>query len=276
MARCRYCGENAGWFRNSHKHCEQEHTRGVAAIERLVGRSLRCTMSVSALAEAVEAAAREGRVGTQAQYEATLKGYGEAVEQAFDDGVLSREEEARLKAVSSALDMSPVEVERTGIEQRIVRGALLRDLLDGNPRDRRREYGLLPFNLQKTEKLIHVFEDTEYYERKTRTHYAGGSQGVSVRIARGVYYRVGGFKGERYQTEETVHEDNGLMGFTDRHLYFAGDLRRFRIRWDRIVAFDPYADGIGVQRDAQSAKPQAFVTGDGWFTYNLAVNLSQA
>ena len=97
-----------------------------------------------------------------------------------------------------------------------------------------------------------------------------------MRIARGVYYRVGGFKGERYQTEETVHEDNGLMGFTDRHLYFAGDLRRFRIRWDRIVAFEPYADGIGVQRDAQSAKPQAFVTGDGWFTYNLAVNLSQA
>ena len=272
MARCRYCGENAGWFRNSHKHCEQEHARGVALIERLVGGSLRCTMSVSALAEAVEAAAREKRVGTKAQHEATLKGYEEAVEQAFDDGVLSQEEEARLEAVSSALDISP----GTVIEQRIVRGALLRDLLDGDPRDRRREYGLLPFNLQKTEKLIHVFEDTEYHERRTRTHYAGGSQGVSVRIARGVYYRVGGFKGERYQTEETVHADDGLMGFTDRHLYFAGDRKRFRIRWDRIVAFEPYADGIGVQRDAQSAKPQAFVTGDGWLTYNLAVNLSQA
>ena len=28
-------------------------------------------------------------------------------------------------------------------------------------------------------------------------------------------------------------------------------------------------------RDAQSAKPQAFKTGDGWFAYNLAVNLAQ-
>ena len=28
-------------------------------------------------------------------------------------------------------------------------------------------------------------------------------------------------------------------------------------------------------RDAQTAKPQAFRTGDGWFAYNLAVNLSQ-
>ena len=28
-------------------------------------------------------------------------------------------------------------------------------------------------------------------------------------------------------------------------------------------------------RDAQTAKPQAFKTGDGWFAYNLAVNLAQ-
>ena len=27
-------------------------------------------------------------------------------------------------------------------------------------------------------------------------------------------------------------------------------------------------------RDAQSAKPQVFKTGDGWFAYNLAVNLA--
>ena len=27
--------------------------------------------------------------------------------------------------------------------------------------------------------------------------------------------------------------------------------------------------------DAQTAKPQTFRTGDGWFAYNLAVNLSQ-
>ena len=28
-------------------------------------------------------------------------------------------------------------------------------------------------------------------------------------------------------------------------------------------------------RDAQTAKPQAFRTGDGWFPYNPAVNLAQ-
>ena len=28
-------------------------------------------------------------------------------------------------------------------------------------------------------------------------------------------------------------------------------------------------------RDAQTAKPQSFRTGNGWFAYNLAVNLAQ-
>ena len=44
-------------------------------------------------------------------------------------------------------------------------------------------------------------------------------------------------------------------------------------RWTDI--FLNYDDGFGIIRDAQTAKPQTFRTGDGWFAYNLAVNLSQ-
>ena len=41
------------------------------------------------------------------------------------------------------------------------------------------------------------------------------------------------------------------------------------------VSVNPCADGIGVMRDAQTAKPQTFRTGDGWFIYNLVTNLAQ-
>ena len=66
-----------------------------------------------------------------------------------------------------------------------------------------------------------------------------------------------------------------MLGLTTKHIYFAGGRKRFRVRYDRIVAFDPYEDGFGIMRDAQTAKPQAFRTGDGWFAYNLATNLAQ-
>ena len=47
------------------------------------------------------------------------------------------------------------------------------------------------------------------------------------------------------------------------------------MRYDRIVRFEPYDDGLGVPHDAQPARPQTFRTGDGWFVYNLAVNIAQ-
>ena len=58
-------------------------------------------------------------------------------------------------------------------------------------------------------------------------------------------------------------------------VYFAGPKKKFRVRYDRIVSFEPYDDGFGIMRDAQTAKPQMFRTGDGWFPYNLATNLAQ-
>lgn len=42
-----------------------------------------------------------------------------------------------------------------------------------------------------------------------------------------------------------------------------------------IVSFDPYDDGSGIMRDAQSAKPQTLRTGDGRFACTLAACLAQ-
>ena len=47
------------------------------------------------------------------------------------------------------------------------------------------------------------------------------------------------------------------------------------MRYDHIVSFEPCEDGLGIMRDAQTGKPQTFRTSDGWFVYNLAVNLAQ-
>ena len=63
--------------------------------------------------------------------------------------------------------------------------------------------------------------------------------------------------------------------FTTKHLYFSGPKKKFRVRYDRIVDFEPFDDGFGLMRDAQTAKPQSFRAEDGWFAFNLATNLAQ-
>ena len=65
------------------------------------------------------------------------------------------------------------------------------------------------------------------------------------------------------------------MALTSKHVYFHGRKKSLSIRYDKIVSFDQRRDGFGLMRDAQSAKPQLFRTGDGWFVYNLVTNLAR-
>ena len=133
----------------------------------------------------------------------------------------------------------------------------------------------VPFNLMKSETLVWVIDAVDYLETVTRRERRGTSHGVSIRVAKGLYYRPSTFRSRPIEWEETVKADTGLLGLTTKHIHFAGNRKRFRVRYDKIVAFDPYQDGFGIMRDAQTAKPQAFRTGDGWFPYNLAANMAQ-
>lgn len=204
-----------------------------------------------------------------------MTGWGKSVDRAFDDGILTEEEQSNLTNLMEHFSLSQTQLDHNGAFTKIVQGAVLRDVMNGIIPERVKIDGNLPFNLQKTEKVIWVFQNVEYYEQKKRTQYVGGSQGVSIRIAKGLYYRTGAFKGERVETHETIHADTGLLGVTNKHIYFSGGAKSFRIRHDKIVSFEPFSDGIGLQRDAVTAKPQSFVTGDGWFTYNLITNAAQ-
>jgi hypothetical protein len=110
---------------------------------------------------------------------------------------------------------------------------------------------------------------------KTRREFVGGSQGVSVRVMSGVYYRVSAFKGRPVEHSERVLVDTGLVVIADRNIYFVGPTKSVRIPYAKIVSFERFSNGVGLMRDAATAKPQIFVTGDGWFTYNLVTNLSR-
>ena len=68
---------------------------------------------------------------------------------------------------------------------------------------------------------------------------------------------------------ERVHVDTGLVAVTTKQIYFSGADTAFRIPYPKIVSFEPFSNGLGILKDGASAKPQVFVTHDGWFTYNL-------
>jgi hypothetical protein len=44
----------------------------------------------------------------------------------------------------------------------------------------------------------------------------------SFRIAKGVYYRIGGFAGTPIETTQRIYVDTGPFAVTNKHVYFGG------------------------------------------------------
>ena len=135
----------------------------------------------------------------------------------------------------------------------------------------------IPFNLLKSETLVWITPSAHYSTLETQREFRGSSHGLSIRIAKGLYYRPSSFSGRSVASEKVTHADTGVLGVTTKHLYFHGPVKRFRVRYDKIVSFEPYSDGIGFMRDNLRAKPETFTVAedDGWFLYNLVTNLAQ-
>ena len=204
-----------------------------------------------------------------------IRAWEAAVEGVLEDGLLTLDEENALYRYLDHFGISNSQANDSGVHTSIVKAAVIREITEGVVPQRQNIEGRVPFNLMKSEQLVWIMEGVDYLETVVRRENRGSSHGLSIRVARGLYYRPSTFRSRAVEWEETVHADTGLLGFTTKHLYFSGEKKKFRVRYDKIVDFEPFSDGFEIMRDLQSAKPQAFKTGDGWFAYNLAVNLAQ-
>ena len=218
---------------------------------------------------------RRAMMSTTHRRQLLVRAWEEAVEGAIEDGLISLDEENALTRYVNHFDLTQEELDQNGARTTLVQSAVIRDVTRGIIPQRQNITGRVPFNLMKSETLVWVIDGVDYLETVTRRERRGTSHGVSIRVARGLYYRPSTFRSRPIEWEETVHADTGILGLTTKRVYFAGSRKKFRVRYNRIVSFDPYDDGFGIMRDAQTAKPQNFRTGDGWFVYNLAVNLAQ-
>ena len=204
-----------------------------------------------------------------------VRAWESAVEDTIEGTIITLDEENALSQYLDHFGIPHSEVNTNGAHTSLVQAAVIRDITQGIVPQRQNVQGQVPFNIMKSEQLVWTFQNVDYLETVTRRERRGSSQGVSIRVAKGLYYSPRQFQSRAVEWEETVKADTGLLGLTTKHLYFSGSQKKFRVRYDRIVSFDPYEDGLGIMRDAQTAKPQTFITGDGWFVYNLAVNLAQ-
>lgn len=282
MGDCVYCGKPVGFMRSKHAECEREHQEEQALLRGAGGQLVQRlrngilgSQAMPALEADIRHLAKSSGIADYQMKPLLVNAFGKAVEDALMDDLLSQQEELRLLQFMGQFRLGQDDLNKSGAFGRLVKSAVLRDLLEGKIPRRITFTTDLGVNLQKSESVLWVFEGTRYYEDKIRRETVGRTQGVSIRVMKGVYYRVGGFRGRPVETQERRHIGDGRLVVTTKHMYFVSPQKSVRVPFAKIISFEPYEDGLGLTRDAANALPQTFVTGDGWFSFNLVSNVAQ-
>lgn len=202
--------------------------------------------------------------------------YKEIVEAAINQGQWSEEVDQLLWRLKQAFSPDKDHLALWDVPTKIHHANIIHTLENGEiPYDDFIDQLSVGIMFQRGEKPVYEHCGATLYQQVTRTQYRGGHAGFSVRVAKGLYFRSGGFKGEPVTTSEMKEIDFGDLVVTDKNFYFKSHAKSIRIPFTKIISLEPYKDGLGIQTDGARSQPMIIKDVDGWFLYNLISLLVQ-
>ena len=185
----------------------------------------------------------------------------------LSDGIIEDYEEEQLSNFIQQSTLSSKVIHESSVYQKLVQALVLRDIQEGKIVDRFNVTNL-PLLLGKKEQVLWVFTGVTGYEEKTGRRYIGGSRGVSLRICKGVYYRIGASKGHSVDYQYQNELGQGIFVVTNKNLYFLG-AKQVKMAISKVLSFEPYSNGIVLVKDGANPKPYTFMGFDSWFVVNV-------
>lgn len=282
MGNCKYCGKPAGFLHRSHPACLEQHEQLERAIQSeqqqisvAIRQTIKGTGEFTDLEKTISDIDPSSLISSTDRQSLFIAGWQASADESLNDGPVSVADEQRLVAFQQYFGLTQLDLDTNGAYTSLAKSAILRDVVRGIiPQRCSLIGGALP-NLQKGEQIVWGFPNSKYLQDKISRQFVGGSQGVSFRVVKGVYYHVGAFKGQAVEHTDRVLIDTGLAVLTNKNIYFTGSLTSLRLPYYKIVSFESFSNGIGFWKDATNAKAQYLQTGDGLFAYNFVMNLSK-
>ena len=158
------------------------------------------------------------------------------------DGGVSDQEQQKINAKNRAIELQKIKAqEQTDLNQ------FLTGLQNGSLNITTKDTS--PVILKKNEHLSMVMNNISLQEprsvRQTRAAYGG----PTIRVAKGVSFRMGGASARSESHEEIKVIDQGSLILTNKRMVFIGSKRTTNIDLKKIMAITAYSDGIESQRE---------------------------
>jgi hypothetical protein len=274
MSKCKYCGEDSGFLSNYHNFCQEKYNEGLQKINGILKTAIFGYTDFSSARREIESIKIGSFIGDGNLRDVITQALLDGVEEALSDHLLTQEEEEILLSYMRYFNIDRDQTQTNDAYTKIVKAAILREVFEGKIPSRVKVEGHLPIVFEKNESIIWIIKNVNYLTQKTSTHIEGKYQGVSIRVVKGLYYRLGKSKGYPVSTTETIDEGQGLLIITNKNLFFVGVNRPVKIPYRKILSIHPFDDGIGIELDAKNSKPQFIKLDDVWYGYNLIYNLA--
>lgn len=178
--------------------------------------------------------------GTQDLQRLHDRAFQEIADGMLEDDVLTEEEERELMLAGERLGVTSERMSRDFAELR--NKLAVAQINDGRlPELDRSQVRLM---LKKTETAHGTLAATLMKERTVR-EYQSGHQGFSFRVMKGVYYHVGGSKGQAKNVgSEIVPDDQGVLTITSRRAVFTGTKRTRVFEYRNLLDMEVFSDGL--------------------------------
>lgn len=274
MGDCIYCCKDAGFLKSKHSVCETKHTNGCATIKSLLINAFINGIDFYTIDKQIKTILSDSFINSEKLKQIYLNAFDEAILYYLNDGVISDIEKKSVARFQQYTSLPQQVLNSNKSLEKVVQSDILHSVLNGIiPAPSITIQGSLPFMIGKDEKILWVFRDVELVEQKIKREFVGRSQGMSFRVMKGVYYRVGGFKGSPIETTQMISIGRGILVLTDKTIYYNCPQKSLKIPYKKLISIEPFSDGVGFQKDGASSKPFFLKGMDSWFTYNLITNL---
>jgi hypothetical protein len=270
MAICRYCGQKAGWFSDSHEDCIRKAEQGITALKSSVAEALVKGKSYEDVRAQIDKLVADSAIPGSQVGPAIKEGWSQGVSERSIAQPISDQEFSAISDFYRAAGLNRDEMRQTSGFRTAAFSFLIWTVLH----DQIEPYqGPINFNLQSGEVPVFGIANVLLSEEHTATTYEGGYGGTSIRIANGLYYHLGGVRGHKVQSSSLQEIDYGDFLMTTQGIYFGGREHgvNFRLAYKQVIRFQPYSDAVGICKNGAKEKifaPQQ-VSEAGWFLFNI-------
>jgi len=105
--------------------------------------------------------------------------------------------------------------------------------------------------LDRNEEVLGVFPKIVLREPRAVRAYRGSYTGQSIRVAKGVSFRIGGYRGSSESHDELRSIDQGTLVLTSQRLIFIGAKRTSSVPLEKIVDIEGYDEGLRLHRQGK-------------------------